>query len=240
MFCQKCGAELAQESIFCSKCDSNSNGSDAEVFLPVSMEIRFLNYILDSIFYLILCVFVGFWIGFFSGFLSVLFKIKEVNFDSIWFSVLAFLLYPLYYVFFEGIWQSTPGKWITKTKVTRIDGTKPRFLQILGRTFSRYIPFDNFSFLFNNTPRGWHDRISKTLVVPASYTIDDVKKIDVKKIKNNGNKIVVIIVAIFAIIFIFGILSAVVLTSINQTIEKAQIKMDESKIETPIVNTNLE
>jgi uncharacterized RDD family membrane protein YckC len=69
-----------------------------------------------------------------------------------------------YYVFFEGIFNATPGKMITKTRVVRVDGGKPSFGQILGRTFSRFVPFEAFSFLSNNSA-GWHDRWSGTRVV---------------------------------------------------------------------------
>ncbi len=235
MFCQKCGAELNQESMFCSKCGHDLNGNTVKVFLPATIGVRFLNNVLDTIGFFILCFIFGLIIGIFSGLTGF-----DVNYGSIWFRIIIYAILPLYYLFFESIWQSTPGKWITKTKVVRIDGTKPGFLQILGRTISRFIPFDNFSFLFNNTPRGWHDRISKTLVVPDSYTIDDVKNIDVKKIKSNDSKIGIIIVAIFVFIFVIGILAAVVLASLNEAREKAKIKMDEAKMQSSVVNTNLE
>jgi hypothetical protein len=38
-----------------------------------------------------------------------------------------------------------------------------RFSQILGRTFSRFVPFEPFSFL--GSGHGWHDRWSDTRVV---------------------------------------------------------------------------
>jgi uncharacterized RDD family membrane protein YckC len=77
------------------------------------------------------------------------------------------ITYPMmigYYLFFEGIFGATPGKLITKTRVVRIDGGKPRFGQIVGRTLSRFVPFEPFSFLSNNS-LGWHDRWSGTRVV---------------------------------------------------------------------------
>src|SRR6185436_13626318 len=51
-----------------------------------------------------------------------------------------------YYLFFEGIFGATPGKMITKTRVVRLDGGKPSFGQIVGRTLSRFVPFEPFSF----------------------------------------------------------------------------------------------
>ena len=70
----------------------------------------------------------------------------------------------MYYVFFESIWQRTPAKFLTKTKVVMVDGSKPDFKHILGRTLARLIPFDHLSFLSSH-PVGWHDEFSGTLVV---------------------------------------------------------------------------
>ena len=40
-----------------------------------------------------------------------------------------------------------------------------KFNDILVRTFCRYIPFEAFTFLGNKSPIGWHDKLSKTIVV---------------------------------------------------------------------------
>jgi uncharacterized RDD family membrane protein YckC len=72
-----------------------------------------------------------------------------------------------YYLFFEGTFGATPGKMITKTRVVRFDGDKPRFGQIVGRTLSRFVPFEPFSF-FSNNSQGWHDRWSGTRVVKVA------------------------------------------------------------------------
>jgi len=71
-----------------------------------------------------------------------------------------------YYPIFEGAFAGkTPGKWLTHTRVVRAaDGGRPRFMQILGRTLSRFVPFEPFS-LLDAHPVGWHDRWSGTRVV---------------------------------------------------------------------------
>jgi uncharacterized RDD family membrane protein YckC len=70
-----------------------------------------------------------------------------------------------YYVALEAGAGVTLGKLLTGTRVVRADGRgKPSFGQIVGRTFSRFVPFDAFSFLGSSTG-GWHDRWSGTLVV---------------------------------------------------------------------------
>jgi len=70
----------------------------------------------------------------------------------------------VYYMFFEGIWGRTPGKWLFGTVVLDERGGKPSLGQIAGRTLCRFIPFEPFSFLGK---KGWHDSIPKTLVVRA-------------------------------------------------------------------------
>lgn len=72
-------------------------------------------------------------------------------------------IFSAYYVFFEGIWARTPGKWLLGTRVIDENGRAPSFPQVLGRTASRFIPFEPFSFFFG--PQGWHDSIPKTRVV---------------------------------------------------------------------------
>ena len=72
------------------------------------------------------------------------------------------VLFLLYYIPFEAIWARTPGKWVFGTEVITLDGTKPSFGIILGRTLCRFIPFEVLSFLGRD---GWHDRFSGTQVV---------------------------------------------------------------------------
>jgi uncharacterized RDD family membrane protein YckC len=98
-----------------------------------------------------------------------------------WFSFMyGIVLYIIYFIYSEIAWQQTPAKFITKTKVVTYAGEKPSSKQIIGRSFARLIPFDNFSFIAEH-PRGWHDKLSKTLVVPVSYSHEDVKKISFEK-----------------------------------------------------------
>jgi uncharacterized RDD family membrane protein YckC len=72
-----------------------------------------------------------------------------------------------YYAFFEGVWARTPGKWIFDAVVVNEPGGKPPFAQVIKRTFSRFIPFEPFSFFGE---RGWHDSFSDTLVVRKRKT----------------------------------------------------------------------
>jgi uncharacterized RDD family membrane protein YckC len=68
----------------------------------------------------------------------------------------------VYYFFFEYLFNTTPGKLLTETRVVADDGIKPSVNTILKRTACRFIPAEAISFLVNH---GWHDRISHTRVV---------------------------------------------------------------------------
>jgi uncharacterized RDD family membrane protein YckC len=74
------------------------------------------------------------------------------------------LIMIVYYVLLEGLTGRTLGKLITGTKVVNERGEPPSFAQTLGRTFSRFIPFEAFSFL-GDDGRGWHDSVPGTYVV---------------------------------------------------------------------------
>ena len=171
VFCPNCGKQLSPESNFCPACGTNIYNPSATPtsggYGVASVGTRFANYILDIIGIYISAFLIG-------VILAILGINNTLNSYLIGYSMLFF-----YYLFFEGIWQRTPGKWITKTKVVMQNGSKPDFLHILGRSLSRIIPFEPLSFLAG--PVGWHDSLSTTLVVTASYGADEIKNIDLKK-----------------------------------------------------------
>ena len=73
------------------------------------------------------------------------------------------VVFILYFILAENMFQKTLGKVITKTKVVNLDGEKPNFVDITIRTFSRLIPFDGISYLYSIS--GFHDKLSKTIVI---------------------------------------------------------------------------
>lgn len=130
---------------------------------------RFLNTIIDN---LLIQVFgaVG---GFALGFAYVVAKGGVVTpADDLTLRVLGYMIgiaiAMSYYILMEGLFQRTPAKFLTNTKVVREDGSPPGFAQIVGRSFARLIPFEAFSFFGGPNPVGWHDSLSKTRVVRAS------------------------------------------------------------------------
>lgn len=98
-------------------------------------------------------------IGFVSGVVGSAELLDEIP-DQL-FGVVAMTTY---YLLFEGLTGRTLGKLVTGTRVVAEDGQRPSFGKIVGRTFSRFVPFEAFSFLGGN-PRGWHDQWSGTRVV---------------------------------------------------------------------------
>ena len=67
-----------------------------------------------------------------------------------------------YYLFFEGLWQRTPGKMLLGTRVVDEHGATPTFGAIVKRTLARCVPFEAFTFFGE---RGFHDKASRTRVV---------------------------------------------------------------------------
>ena len=217
MFCPNCGKPLTQDSKFCPFCGTNLLNPSAHVsaapsyYGVASAGTRFANYLVDYFAAIIFIVIIG----------SVGSVVFQNSAGQGFMGVLYFLYLPLYYLFFEGIWQRTPGKWITKTKVVMQDGSKPDFKHILGRSFARIIPFEPFSFLAG--PVGWHDSLSKTLVVPANYTADEIKQIDSKQTAKSGvSTPIIIVICVFIMIAVIGLFSSVVLLALNSARAKAR------------------
>jgi uncharacterized RDD family membrane protein YckC len=132
---------------------TNRDGAAEKV---VGSSIRFLNFIID----LIICLVLSFFLS-----LIVDLFIQTPNQDLL--ELYGYLFMSgtvfIYYAVMERKYQKTVGKFITKTKVVKVDGSRPETLDIIGRTFCRFIPFDRISFLFTRT--GIHDYLSKTRVI---------------------------------------------------------------------------
>ena len=79
-----------------------------------------------------------------------------------WSYLFGFAVMSGYYLFFEGLWGRTPAKMLLGTKVVAQDGGEPAFGNIVGRTLARFVPFEGLTFFGQ---RGFHDRVSKTLVI---------------------------------------------------------------------------
>lgn len=120
----------------------------------VGTKIRFLNFIIDFIIWLIM-------VGIFT------FPLNANNGIQMLLGYLILLgTFIGYYAIMEIKFQKTVGKFVTKTRVIKLNGQKPQNSDIISRTFCRLIPFDRISFVFFKN--GIHDILSKTKVVKDS------------------------------------------------------------------------
>ncbi len=117
---------------------------------------RFLNFIIDILILLVLTYFL-------SLIVDLFIQTSDQDLLKLYGYLFMFGSIFAYYAVMEVKFQKTVGKFITKTKVVKVDGSKPETSDIIGRTFCRFIPFDRISFLFTKT--GIHDYLSKTRVV---------------------------------------------------------------------------
>jgi len=131
--------------------DDEPPPSDELFLISASQGARFVNLLVDSF---------VIWLGFFGLLWTV-----GLDFDE---GTPALAYYGLtigYYLFCEGVFGVTVGKLLTRTRVVALNGGRASFAQIFGRTLSRFVPFEAFSF-FGKLPTGWHDRWSNTRVIP--------------------------------------------------------------------------
>lgn len=141
----------------------------AEPLVPASRMKRFLNLLIDTVFFYIIIVALTFIIGLMVTVMGADANnsVSVLQLDQLidhLLKVLFFVGFFGYYITFEAWLSKTPGKMITNTKVVDNEGQKPGFTTIFWRSLSRIVPFDAFTFLREN-PIGIHDRISKTMVV---------------------------------------------------------------------------
>ena len=116
---------------------------------------RFANHIIDIIvYYILLFIFIGF-IGSLGSATSALAGLEVL---AIW------GIRILYFWGMEAATGKTVGKFVTRTHIVKPDGSKPEPINVLGRSLSRLIPFDAFSYL-GNRAIGWHDSIPKIYVI---------------------------------------------------------------------------
>ena len=125
---------------------------------------RFFTFLLDYAFRLMLIMLAAIPFAIFGG-EEALHRMENISrVEDLVLGVTALLAY---YLFFESLWARTPGKWILGTRVVDESGRKPSFKQVLGRTFTRIVPFEALSLLFANDDdaRAWHDTWPRTRVV---------------------------------------------------------------------------
>jgi Ca2+/Na+ antiporter len=152
----------------------------------VSPGIRFVHFLIDEFIIQLFILLINF------------IPFVQVN------QLLAFILYPVYYIFFEYYYQRTPGKLISSTIVTDKHGNKPGFKAVVLRSFARLVPFEPLSCL-GTVSWGWHDRWTETYVIPKSSLPlfrekigNDSQDITTRKFGIRGYVIIAVFVAIIA------------------------------------------
>jgi uncharacterized RDD family membrane protein YckC len=139
----------------------------------------------------------------------------------------SFLVNFFFYFGFETIFQRTPGKMITRTRVTMEDGSKPGAGTIALRTLIRFVPYDAISIYTGQEKRKvntlWHDRWTGTRVViqvdpakePANSEVPQFPPSYAPSSKNEArrSRMILGIVALGFITFTTG--SALLFTLIN-------------------------
>lgn len=127
-----------------------------EFLKTVSIGKRFVHYIVDGIF----GVFVfSFLLGTVFGVLGIHGVLERINPF-----ILSILIFAVYYIFCEFLFNRTVGKLFTGSVVVTENGDKPSFGIVLLRTLIRFVPFEPFSILSAST-KMWHDTWTKTTVV---------------------------------------------------------------------------
>ncbi|MEO7802364.1 MAG: RDD family protein [Ginsengibacter sp.] len=135
-------------------------------YVKASAGKRFANYIIDLIFFYI------FLIGglvFFPGLFSL---IGRGSTYELLFQLAALLFFVVLMFVQEALFNGkTIGKFITKTRALKDDGSKMSAGVALGRAFCRAVPFEPFS-AFGSPPNPWHDKWTKTMVIDEKQTTE--------------------------------------------------------------------
>lgn len=139
--------------------------SISKIYLPATKSQRLLNYSIDIVVMVLV----------FSNLISFLARTDFFNNGSSGSSnnsQLIALMYivlfrTIYYLFFEGIFRATPGKFLSETRVMDYEGDPTGFKGVFTRTICRSVPFDSITFLFSFN---LHDNWSETAVFQEKRT----------------------------------------------------------------------
>ncbi len=136
-------------------------------WVPASNGLRFANFMIDSIVFIIATIVLLFTFGFVCIMMGheipqylVADDLGSKLLKNLTSSIIFILLYTVLEASSGGY---TVGKLITGTKVIREDGGKVSLGDALKRSLIRYVPFDALSIFFSE--RMWHDKWSKTMVI---------------------------------------------------------------------------
>lgn len=126
------------------------------VIVPVGKGVRFANLLIDTI-----CVYALFFIVVFTAVIIKLSNGGMVEDSQVFYFVLSYAILIGYFTVLEALTGRSVGKFITGTRVYRLDGQPLTWKDAFLRALIRLIPFEAFSGL-GFAP--WHDEWTKTTV----------------------------------------------------------------------------
>lgn len=128
-----------------------------ENYVVANKKTRLFHYLIDVFIAVLTCSYFSFLLT--RGYLRFKFPTFEVLQLQ---SFVLNIFYLIYYLFFELIFKTTPGKVLSGSVICFDADSKNVYTSIFIRSISRFIPFELFSNL--RAEGGWHDSFSKTKV----------------------------------------------------------------------------
>jgi uncharacterized RDD family membrane protein YckC/Tfp pilus assembly major pilin PilA len=235
MKCLQCGAELAPEAQYCSKCGASTSASGgygvsaaSQAAQPASVDMtgvyagfwrRFAAFIIDSI--VIYAVAFAAALGLAFGGAGDPGSMMLLNLG---FLVLAWLYYALQE---SSEAQATLGKRALGIKVTDERCERISFGRATGRHFAKIISSLVFGVgylmaAFTQRKQGLHDMIASTLVVLRSADAEAMQSGRVEQ-RGGAGVVAAIVIAAFAFIFVIGILAAIAIPAYQDYTVRAQV-----------------
>jgi uncharacterized RDD family membrane protein YckC len=144
-------------------------GQQYAEFTPTNVGLRVLHYFVDIILFTIFAMANLFAISNFfnTDIYNSVFRYGRFDGFDLYIALLSVTL--IFYTFFELVFKATPAKMLTNTIVVNQSANRMGILQALGRSLTRFIPFEGFSFIADNGTKGWHDTLTSTYVIDAIF-----------------------------------------------------------------------
>lgn len=195
MYCSKCGAQMADDAVFCSACgQAFSTGASPGRLLSApavaaaprvdygGFWLRFLAYLIDGAVIMLGVFVVAIPLVFLTGLGTLLSRIRpEEDFNDAGFWLIMALIFLLatvslavtwlYHALMESSeWQATVGKKVLDLVVTDLAGRRVSFWRATGRHFAKIVsnliyPFGHIMAGFTEQKQALHDMIAGCLIL---------------------------------------------------------------------------
>lgn len=195
MYCSKCGAQMADDAVFCSACGQAFSTGAAPARLLHAQAVaaaprvdyggfwlRFLAYLIDAMVIMLGIFVVAIPLVFLTGLGPLLSQIRpEEDFNDAGFWLIMALIFLLatvslavtwlYHALMESSeWQATVGKKVLDLVVTDLAGRRVSFWRATGRHFAKIVsnmiyPFGHIMAGFTEQKQALHDMIAGCLIL---------------------------------------------------------------------------